>query len=102
MVATCNEDNSGTARLEVTDERLGVGDACVYGIEADQSAAEIATKRIGQAAPVRVVFVQNCGPLHLRIIAGDLRRELAECRAVKRVTRDYAEDPRRNAGKVRR
>src|SRR5688572_9799055 len=60
LVATCDEDNSRTARLEVADERLGVGETCVYRIEADQSAAEIATERIGQAAPVRVVFVENC------------------------------------------
>src|SRR5688500_11841148 len=102
LVATCDEDNSRTARLEVADERLGVGETCVYRIEADQSAREIATERIGQAAPVGVVFVEHCGALHLRIVAGDLRREVAERRAVQRVTRDDAKNPRGNAREVRR
>src|SRR6185437_9818438 len=65
------------------------------GVEADDLAGEAAAKVVGEAAAVGIVFVQHRGALAAAIVG-----ELRDRDAVRRVARDDAEGPGRDASEL--
>ena len=62
-------------------------------VDADDLTAETAAEAIGQAASIRIVLVENG-----RSLATELVGESRDGEAVRRVARDHAKRPRRDAG----